>query len=110
MSFIIWEWKLAVHPLVPREIFAGQKIVALAFAIAFVSGMNFYSYTNFGPLLFETVFNPAPVTVGLKGFASALGTTVGAVVTNSLLSILKGHNRELLLFAAVIMSKPIFPS
>ena len=89
--------------------FAAQRIVALAFAIAFVSGINFYSYTNSGPLLFRTVFNPAPVTVGLKGLTSALGTTIRAVVTNSLLSTLKGHNREHLLFIAIIISKLFFP-
>jgi len=90
--------------MIPRELFAGQRIVGMAYGIAFVAGMNFYALLNFFPLEFSTVFNPNPVQVGLKGLGPGLSTTFGAVFINGLLSGLKGHNRELLLFATCLMT------
>lgn len=67
--------------------------------------MNFYALLNFFPLMFSAVFEPDPVQIGLKGLAPAFSTTFGAVFTNAALSWFKGHNRDLLLAATVIMSK-----
>jgi len=103
--FVLWEWKLAKVPMIPRELFAGQRIVGMAFLVAFVAGMYYYSLINFFPIVYESVYNPAPVQVGLKGLGPGLSVTFGAVAVNSLLSIWKGHNRELLLVSAIIMSK-----
>lgn len=36
--FVVWEWKFAKVPMVPREMFSGQRIVAMAYGIAFVAG------------------------------------------------------------------------
>ena len=72
--------------MVPGAIFRGQKIVGLAFFIAFVAGMNFYSVINFFPLSFSTVYNPDPIQEGLKGLGYGISTTVGAVFFNALLS------------------------
>jgi hypothetical protein len=52
--------------MVPHEIFAGQRIVGIAFLIAFISGMNFYSMLNFFPILLENVCTNTPRSVGLK--------------------------------------------
>jgi hypothetical protein len=38
ISFLVWEWKFAKYPMVPHEMFAGQKIVGTAYVIAFVAG------------------------------------------------------------------------
>jgi hypothetical protein len=69
--------------------------------------MNFYALLNFFPTEFSAVFDPNPVQVGLKGLAPGLSTTFGAVFVNAALSWFKGHNRELLLFSTVIMSKSV---
>jgi hypothetical protein len=90
--------------MVPKEIFAGQSIVALAFGIAFVSGMNLYSILNFLPLLYTDVFDPTPYAIGTKSLGVAFGTCLGAVLINALLSTWKDYNRELLLFCCIIMS------
>lgn len=103
-AFVVWEWKGAKYPIIPRELFAGQRIVAVAFLIAFVAGMNFYSLLNFFPLEFSAVFPPDPVQVGLKGLGPGLSVTLGATLVNAALSWLKGHNRELLLVSTVIMT------
>jgi hypothetical protein len=105
--FIVWEAKFAKLPMVPREIFAGQKIVGLAFGIAFISGMNFYSMLNFFPITYEDMYNPTPFGIGIKALPPALGVTLGAVLVNSLLSVWKSWNRELLLGCCVLMS--MFP-
>ena len=38
--FVVWEWKFAKTPMIPHEMFAGQRIVAMAYGIAFVAGMS----------------------------------------------------------------------
>jgi hypothetical protein len=103
VAFVLWEWKGAKNPMVPEEIFAGQRIVGLAYGIAFVSGMNFYAILNFFPLLYTEVFEPTPYTIGTKSLGAAFGTFLGSVLINALLSIWKDHNREVLLFSCIIM-------
>jgi hypothetical protein len=66
--------------------------------------MNFFVPLNFFPLLFSQVFPPDPVQVGLKGLAPGLSTTFGAVLVNAALSWFKGHNRELHVFATVLVA------
>ncbi|KAJ9611234.1 hypothetical protein H2200_004417 [Cladophialophora chaetospira] len=103
-AFVTWEWKFCKDPMVPHELFKGQRIVAMAYGIAFIAGMNFYAMLNFFPTLYSTVFDPDPVKVGLRGLAPGLSTTFGAVVANAALSWFKGHNRELLLVGCIIMT------
>lgn len=102
--FVVWEYRFARFPMVPRELFKGQRIVGVAFVVAFVGGMNFYSSLNFFPLESSTVFTSDPVQVGLKGFASGLGVTLGATLVNAALSWLKEYNRELLIVSSVLMT------
>lgn len=90
--------------MIPGEIFAGQRIVGLAFGIAFISGMNFYSILNFYPVMLEDLYEPTPLAIGTKALGPAFGVTLGAVLINSLLSVFKNHNRELLLLCCVLMS------
>jgi hypothetical protein len=103
--FVAWEWKVAKVPMIPRELFAGQRIVGMAFLVAFVAGMYYYSLINFFPIVYESVYNPNPVQVGLKGLGPGFSVTFGAVGVNALLSLWKGHNRELLLVSAIMMSR-----
>ncbi|CCT69545.1 related to MFS drug efflux pump [Fusarium fujikuroi] len=104
ITFCVWEAKFAKFPMVPGDLFKGQRVVAVAFLVAFVGGLNFYSSINFYPLEALTVFDPEPVQVGLKGLASGLGITIGATVINGALSWFKGNARELLLFSCVMMT------
>jgi hypothetical protein len=66
--------------------------------------MDFYALLNFFPVMFKSVFPPDPVQIGLKGIPPALSTTFGAVFVNAALSWFKGHNRELVLTATIIMT------
>lgn len=90
--------------MVPMELFKGQRVVALAYAVAFVAGMNFFSVLNFWPLMISSVWNPDPVQVGLRGFAPALSVTIGAIFFNSMLSSWKGGSNWLLFIASGILT------
>jgi hypothetical protein len=103
-AWVIWEWKFAKFPMIPKELFRGQKIIGTSFFIAFVGGMNFYSLLNFFPLTFTAMYDPSPVAVGLKGLGYGISVTIGATIFNSLLSIWKGHNKALVLFACILMT------
>jgi len=105
-SFICcMEWKGAKYPMVPHEIFAGQRIVGVVFLIAFISGMNFYSMLNFYPILLENVYTNTPRSVALKSLGIGFATPIGATLINWLLSVFKGHDRELLMFSCILMSE-----
>ncbi len=91
--------------MVPGALFSTNDVVWKAFVVAFVAGMNLYSLLNFFPLTFTAVFNPDPISVGLKGLGYGISVTAGACVINALLTVFKGHNRELLIFSTVLMSK-----
>ncbi|KIY02373.1 uncharacterized protein Z520_02511 [Fonsecaea multimorphosa CBS 102226] len=108
VAFFIWEWKFARYPMIPKELFQGQNIVASCFVVAFVSGMNFSALLNFFPLEFTTVFVPDPIQIGLKDLPAALLLIGGSVATNALLSYLRGHGRELMLVGCLIMSPILY--
>ena len=57
------------------------------------------------PLTFETLFNPDPVQIGIKGIGYGISVTLGATVVNGLLTIFPKHNKELLLGSCILMSK-----
>ena len=105
IAFLIWSWKFAQRPLIPREIFQGQRHVGMSFFAAFVCGIDFYSLINFFPLTFKTVFTPKPVLIGLRGLGYGISVTAGAAFFNFMLTVFKHNNREVLIVSAVIMSK-----
>ena len=103
-AWVVFEWKFARHPMVPGELFKGQRIVGLAYVVAFAAGMNFFSILNFFPITFSNVYNPDPVQIGLKGLAPAFSTATGAIVFNAALSAFPSRNREVLLVAVLLMT------
>jgi hypothetical protein len=104
LGFVVWEAKFARYPMVPGELFKGQRIVALAYATAFVGGMFFYSALNFLPLTWDSVYVNDPIQIGLKGLPPAIATTIGAIGFNALLSTFPNRSREVLMTSAIIMT------
>jgi hypothetical protein len=50
VAFVIWEWKFCKDPMVPHELFAGQRIVGMAYGIAFIAGKHFcHPYIAYKP-------------------------------------------------------------
>ncbi|KAI5357506.1 putative major facilitator transporter Str1/Tri12, major facilitator superfamily [Septoria linicola] len=103
-TWVVWEWKFAKHPMIPKELFIGQRVVALSFAVAFVAGMNFFSLLNFWPLTISTVWTPDPVAIGWRGLPVAVATAVGAIFWNALLSVWTGGIRYILFLAAAMLT------
>jgi hypothetical protein len=103
-AWVVWEWKFARHPMVPGELFKGQRIVGLAYVVAFAAGMNFFSILNFFPVTFTSVYDPDPVKIGVRGLGPAFTTAVGAIGFNAALSFFPNHTREVLLLAVLLMT------
>lgn len=100
--FGVWEWKFASFPMLPHRLFAGQRVVAMSFLVAFISGIYFYGLLNYTPVLYLYVFDPDPVSAGIKGMIIILGVTAGAVIPNMLLSVYKERQREILAGCALL--------
>ncbi|KAL6712287.1 hypothetical protein ACN47E_000164 [Coniothyrium glycines] len=103
-AWVLYEWKFAKYPMVPGELFKGQRIVGLAYVVAFAAGMNFFSILNFFPVTFTNVYEPDPVRIGLRGLAPGFTTAIGAILFNAALSKFPNHTREVLLLAVSIMT------
>jgi hypothetical protein len=103
-AWVVYEWKFARHPMVPGELFKGQRIVGLAYVIAFTAGMNFFSILNFFPVTFTRVYDPDPIKIGVRGLGPAFTTAIGAISFNAALSAFPNRTREVLLLAVVIMT------
>jgi hypothetical protein len=99
--FVVWECKFAKFPMVPRELFAGQRIVGMSFLISFIAGIYFYAILNFTPTLYLDVYDPDPIKAGGKGVIIILGVFAGAVVPNMLISTFQSQTRQILLFCAL---------
>jgi hypothetical protein len=82
----------------------GQRVVALSFAVAFVGGMNFFSLLNFWPLTIESVWDPDPVKIGLRGISVGFFTALGAIFWNALLSTFPGGARWILVLASCMLT------
>jgi hypothetical protein len=104
VAWVVYEAKYAAYPMVPGALFSGQRIVALAYIVAFSAGMNFFSILNFFPVTFSSVYTPDPVSIGLRGLGPAFTTAVGAIFFNAALSRFPSHTREVLLVAVGIMT------
>jgi hypothetical protein len=87
---------------IPGALFKGQKVVTCAFIVAFVAGMNFFSYLNFWPLLISNVYDNDPIKVGLRGIGAGLATTIGAITASALISFFP-NRANLILFAFCTM-------
>jgi len=103
-AWVVWEWKFAAYPMVPGELFKGQRIVGLAYVVAFAAGMNFFSILNFFPVVFTSVYEPDPVRIGLRAIGPAFTTAIGAILFNAALSVFPGRAREVLLVAVLLMT------
>ncbi|OCK74475.1 putative major facilitator superfamily transporter [Lepidopterella palustris CBS 459.81] len=104
MSFFVWEWKGAKYPMVPSNIFKGQRVTGSAIGIAFVVGMNLYAILNFLPIMFATVYSPDAIQVGVKALGFGIGQTIGSTVMNLLMTVFKNHQQENLLFSCLLMT------
>ena len=87
---------------VPGALFKGNRVVICAFIVAFVAGMNFFSFLNFWPLLISNVYSADPVKIGLRGLGPGLATTFGAIGASALISFFPNRaNIILFIFCSI---------
>jgi hypothetical protein len=72
--------------------------------ITAISGANFFSVLMFWPTQAFNVYGHDPVGVGIRGIPIGFSILAGACIVLWLLSVFRGHNRELLIISSVMMT------
>lgn len=102
--FVLWETYGAKNPMFPKRLRQEPRILGLTLVITFISGANFFSILMFWPTQAFNVYGHDPIGVGLRGLPIGFSILAGAVIVLMLLSILRGHNKELLIASSVLMT------
>lgn len=103
VAFVIWEG-YAPYPMFPRRLRQEPRILGLTLIITLISGSNFFSVIMFWPTQAFNVYGHDPVGVGLRGLPVGLAILTGAVVVLWLLSVFRGHNKELMIASSILMT------
>lgn len=104
VAFPIWEIKVAKHPMFPSRMKKEAKTLTLTLIITFISGANFFSVIMFWPTQAFNVYGHDPVGVGIRGMPIGFSILAGACIVLWLLSVFRGHNRELMVVSSVLMT------
>lgn len=80
------------------------RVLVLTLIITAISGANFFSVLMFWPVQAFNVYGHDPVGVGLRGMPIGFSILAGAVIVLWLLSLFRGHNRELMIGSSVVMT------
>ena len=103
VAFLVWEG-YAPYPMFPRRLRQDPRILGLTLVITFISGANFFSILMFWPTQAFNVYGHDPVGVGVRGLPVSFGILGGAVIVLWLLSVFRGHNKELMIASSVLMT------
>ncbi len=76
----------------------------LTLIITFISGANFFAVLLFWPSQAYNVYGHDPIGVGLRGLPIGFAILIGAFIVLWLLTVFKGHNRELMVISSCIMT------
>ncbi|QKX57055.1 uncharacterized protein TRUGW13939_04163 [Talaromyces rugulosus] len=104
VAFGLWEAYGAKYPMIPAKIIKEPRTLGLTLLITWVSGANFFSIILFWPTQSFNQFGHDPVAVGLRSLPVGYGILAGACITLWLLSLLKGHNKALMIGSSVLMT------
>jgi hypothetical protein len=104
VAFVLWESYGAKHPMFPKRLRQEPRILGLTLVITFISGANFFSILMFWPTQAFNVYGHDPVGVGVRGIPVGFSILAGACIVLWLLSVLRGHNKELLIVSSILMT------
>jgi len=104
VGFFVWEGYGAKFPMFPKRLRQEPRILGLTLVITFISGANFFSILMFWPTQAFNVYGHDPIGVGVRGIPIGFSILAGACIVLVLLSVLKGHIKELLIAASVLMT------
>ncbi|MCJ1411019.1 hypothetical protein MMC19_005107 [Ptychographa xylographoides] len=102
--FVVWEIKFAKFPMFPSRLKQAPRTLALTLVITAISGANFFSILMFWPTQAFNVYGQDPVGVGIRGIPVGFSILTGACVVLWLLSVFRGHNKELMIVSSVLMT------
>ncbi|PGH29526.1 hypothetical protein GX50_07721 [[Emmonsia] crescens] len=102
--FVLWEIYGAKYPILPKRLKQEPRTLVLTLVITFISGTNFFSILMFWPTQAFNVYGHDPIQVGIRGIPVAFSILAGACIVLWLLSVFRGHNRELLVISSGLMT------
>jgi EmrB/QacA subfamily drug resistance transporter len=105
LIFLVWEAKVASHPLVPFRIFHSRPLT-VANAIMVLVGGVFFAMWYFLTYYFQLVLGYGPVKAGLAFFPTAVAIIIGAQLSSRLIA--KVGVRPLLQIGAVLATLGFF--
>ncbi|GLI80080.1 hypothetical protein PoHVEF18_008430 [Penicillium ochrochloron] len=104
VAFGFWEVYGAKYPIFPTRLKQEPRTLGLTLVITFISGANFFSVLMFWPTESFNVYGHDPVQVGVRSLPIGFGILAGACIVLVLLSVFRGHNKELLIVSSVLMT------
>ncbi|KAJ5437816.1 uncharacterized protein N7458_008814 [Penicillium daleae] len=104
IAFAFWEIYGAKYPIFPTRLKQEPRTLGLTLVITFISGANFFSVLMFWPTESFNVYGHDPVGVGIRSLPVGFGILAGACIVLVLLSVFRGHNKELLIVSSVLMT------
>jgi Fungal trichothecene efflux pump (TRI12) len=104
IAFCFWEVYGAKYPMFPARLKQEPRILALTLVITFISGSNFFSVIMFWPTQAFNVYGHDPIGVGIRGIPIGFAILAGACIVLWLLSVLRGHNKELITISSILMT------
>ncbi|KAL2068995.1 hypothetical protein VTL71DRAFT_15333 [Oculimacula yallundae] len=104
VGFCVWEVYGAKYPMFPSRLRKEPRVLALTLVITFISGANFFSVLLFWPTQAFNVYGHDPVGVGIRGLPVGFSILAGACIVLWMLSVLRGHNRALMVGSSIMMT------
>jgi hypothetical protein len=104
VAFGFWEVYGAEYPIFPSRLKQEPRTLGLTLVITFISGANFFSVLMFWPTQAFNVYGHDPTGVGIRGLPIGFGIMGGACIVLWLLSVFRGHNKELMIASSVLMT------
>ncbi|KAJ6003180.1 hypothetical protein N7451_005727, partial [Penicillium sp. IBT 35674x] len=104
VAFAFWEVYGAKYPIFPTRLKQEPRTLGLTLVITCISGCNFFSVLMFWPTESFNVYGHDPVEVGLRSLPIGFAILAGACIVLVLLSVFRGHNKELLIVSSILMT------
>ncbi|KAJ5612150.1 hypothetical protein N7510_005344 [Penicillium lagena] len=104
VAFGFWEVYGAKYPIFPSKLKQEPRTLGLTLVITFISGANFFSVLMFWPTESFNVYGHDPVAVGIRSIPIGFSILGGACIVLVLLSVFRGHNKELLIVSSICMT------
>jgi hypothetical protein len=104
IAFAFWEIYGTKYPIFPSRLKQEPRTLGMTLVITFISGANFFSVIMFWPTQSENVYGHDPVAVGIRSIPIGFGIMCGACIVLWLLSVFRGHNKELLIVSSILMT------